>query len=44
MDFDLTQYEGVCTTEENYYSGRKDVGVCIYCKEDFYIDLKDRKY
>ena len=37
----LIQYGGVCTTEENCYSGRKDIGVCIYCKEDFYIDLKD---
>ena len=39
----LTQYGGVCTTEENCYSGRKDVGVCTSCNDGFCLDFKDGK-
>ena len=39
----LTQYGGVCTTEENCYSGRKDIGVCTLCRDEFCIDFKDGK-
>ena len=39
----LTQYGGTCTTEENCYNGRKDIGVCISCKDDYCIDFKDGK-
>ena len=38
-----SQWGGVCTTEENCYSGRNDIGVCTYCKEEFCIDFKDGK-
>ena len=39
----LTEIGGVCTTEENCYSGRREIGVCTQCTDNFYIDLKDGK-
>ena len=39
----LTTYENVCSTEENCYSGRKDIGVCIECNNNYCIDFQDGK-
>jgi len=39
----LTQSGGVCTTEEKCDSGRKDIGVCTLCTDEFCIDFKDGK-
>ena len=42
-EYFLTQYEGFCTTEENCYSGRNDIGVCTDCIDGFCIDFNDGK-
>ena len=39
----LTSYGGICTTEENCYSGRKDIGICTQCNDNYCIDFKDGK-
>ena len=39
----MTTYGGICTTEENCFSGRKDIGVCTQCTDKFCIDLQDGK-
>ena len=39
----LTHNGGTCTTEENCYIGRNDIGVCTECINEFYIDFKDGK-
>ena len=39
----LTVVNGVCTTEENCMSGRKDLGICTQCKDFYCIDFKDGK-
>jgi hypothetical protein len=36
-------YLGICTTEEQCFSGRRDIGVCTLCNENYYIDFKDGK-
>ena len=39
----LTSYGNICTTEENCFSGRKDIGICTQCNENYCIDFKDGK-
>ena len=39
----LTVINGICTTEENCFDGRKDIGVCTKCKEFYCLDFKDGK-
>ena len=39
----LTHYRGICTTEKNCEFGRGDIGLCILCSDEFYIDFKDGK-
>ena len=39
----LTFYGGICTPEENCYSGREDLGVCTQCVTNYCIDLNDGK-
>ena len=39
----LTEYGKICTTEKNCYSGRKDIGICTHCKDNFCIDFHDGK-
>ena len=39
----LALYGGACTTEENCFSGRRDIGICTQCTEKYYIDFKDGK-
>ena len=39
----LSKDKNSCTKEENCYSGDKFYGICNYCIENYYIDLKDRK-
>jgi len=39
----LTQYERICTTEENCFRGIKDIGICTLCKDNYFIDFKDGK-
>lgn len=39
----LTSYGSICTTEKDCFSGRKDIGVCTQCEENYCIDFKDGK-
>ena len=39
----LTSLGGVCTTEQNCYSGDKDFGVCTQCNDNYCIDFHDGK-
>ena len=39
----LTEYGSYCTPEINCHSGDKNLGICISCKENYYIDLSDGK-
>ena len=39
----LTGYGTVCTPEENCYIGDKDLGICIECKDNYYLDFNDGK-
>ena len=39
----LTVLNGICTTEENCFDGRKDIGVCTQCKEFYCTDFIDGK-
>ena len=39
----LTKYGGICTTEENCYGGRKDIGICTSCNDNYCIDFNDGK-
>ena len=41
--YHLALYGGACTTEENCFSGRRDLGICTQCKDEYYIDFKDGK-
>ena len=34
---------GACTTEENCFSGRRDIGTRTQCTDRYYIDFKDGK-
>ena len=39
----LTTFGGVCTPEKDCYSGRRDLGICTQCNENYCIDFKDGK-
>ena len=39
----LSENKKSCTTEQNCYSGDKELGVCTLCKDGYYIDFKDGK-
>ena len=39
----LSSYGAVCTTEEQCYMGRSDIGICTQCNDDYCLDLKDGK-
>ena len=39
----ITAYQDICTTEKNCYIGRKDIGICTQCIENYCIDFKDGK-
>jgi len=39
----LTQYGTTCTQEKNCYSGNKDLGICLTCIDNYYIDYMDGK-
>ena len=39
----LTSYASVCTSEENCYRGKKDIGVCTECNNNYCIDFHDGK-
>ena len=41
--FFLTEYGAACTPEINCEKGDKDFGICILCKNNYYLDLKDGK-
>ena len=34
---------GECTKEKNCYEGNKNLGICIQCESEFYIDFQDGK-
>ena len=39
----ITAYQDICTTEKNCYNGRKDIGICTQCIDNYCIDFKDGK-
>ena len=39
----LTENNSSCTSEKNCFTGDKDTGVCLICKDNYYIDYKDGK-
>ena len=39
----LTSHADSCTPEKNCYKGHKDLGICLSCKDNYYIDKNDGK-
>ena len=39
----LTENNSSCTSDINCFSGNKDTGICLICKNNYYIDFKDGK-
>ena len=37
----LTELRNSCTKEKNCHYGNKDLGICIECNPDFYLDYRD---
>ena len=39
----LTEIDNICTTEKNCEYGDRNTGICLICKDNYYIDYKDGK-
>ena len=39
----LSGNNNICTTEEKCFNGKKDIGICLECKDGYVIDFKDGK-
>ena len=39
----LSEEDKICTNEENCLIGKKDIGICLECKDGYVLDFKDGK-